>query len=97
MSRIYKTAIEEKPTGNQVSVGTTAVQLTNQANAMKGIKIKALPGNSGVIYVGFNSGVTTSNGYPLQAGSEVTINMEDPSVIYVISGDTSQGVAWLVH
>lgn len=77
----------------QVSVGTSAVQLT--AGALKqGVTIKAPSTNSGKLFVGV-TGVTTSTGFPLSAGDAVFLAVDNVNRIYVISDTTSQNVAFL--
>ena len=46
----------------QVSVGTSAVQVSSESIKIKSVVIKADNDNSGVVYVGFSSGVSASSG-----------------------------------
>ena len=50
--------------------------------AYKGVRVRAATDNNLVIYIG-PQGVTVSTGYPLPAGEELCIPIEDPSKIYV--------------
>ncbi len=50
--------------------------------AYKGVRVRAATANTLVIYVG-PAGVTTSTGYPLPAGEELSIPIEDPSKVCV--------------
>ncbi len=61
-----------------------------------GVVIYALAANTGIVYVGA-SGVTTSTGYPIEAGKSVSMNVDDPSRIYAIGSASSQvcGVLYL--
>jgi len=61
----------------------------------KGVHVRAVTGNSAVIYVG-PAGVTVVSGYPLPASEEVEVQIEDLSQVYVIAstdaGDEVQTV-----
>ena len=56
-----------------VSTAGTEVQISNTANRVRYIKVKALAANSGITYLGV-SDVTATNGYELSAGNEIDIN-----------------------
>ena len=84
----------------QTSVTTagTAVALGSQVVGFA-ILVKALPANTGVMYVG-NDGsgdVTSSNGFPLSAGDVVIFeHVSDLKEIKVDSSVNGEGVAWLI-
>lgn len=59
-----------------------------------GVIVKALPGNTGTLYVGL-VGVTTSTGFPLQAGDTLTIPVDDANKIYAATDTDNQGIAWV--
>lgn len=42
----------------------------------KSIFVIAPPGNSGVVYLGWDDDVTTSNGVPLQSGSGISFDID---------------------
>ena len=85
------------------TVGTagTEVQISNTANKVRWIKVKALAGNSNKVYLGV-SDVTASNGYELSAGNEVEINFGDQggtvpfSTFYVDAATNNDKVCWSV-
>ena len=52
--------------------------------ALRGVRVRAATANTEVVYVG-SHGVAADNGYPLPAGEEVEIPIDDPSQVYVIS------------
>ena len=52
--------------------------------AYKGVRVRAATANTIVIYVG-PEGVSESNGYPLPAGEEMTLPIEDPSKVHVMA------------
>jgi len=63
-----------------VSVGTTAVALPT--TALAGRKSMVIKNNgAAIVYLG-HSGVSISNGYPLAAGAEVGLDIEQNLIIY---------------
>ena len=58
------------------------------AKAYKGVRVRAATANTIVIYVG-KENVTAADGYPLPAGEEVNIPIEDPSKVYVVAAPAS--------
>jgi len=78
---------------NQVTVGTSAVQITATSTPIKTVTVKADNDNAGNVYVGFSSGVTTGNGFRLAAGEAITIPIDDLSKIWLIADAADQ----LVH
>lgn len=83
----------------QTTVGTSAVQLTTNAEVLvKGVLIKAAAANSASIFVG-KAGVAatgaTNGGLALAAGEGIFIPVEDASTIWLISTTGSQGVSFL--
>lgn len=81
--------------GGQATVAAagTRVQLPDQP--ARTCSIKALPANTGVIYVG-GSAVAAANGYPLSAGDAVDIAIENLSDLWIDASANGQSVAWLV-
>ena len=84
-----------------VATAGTEVQISNTANKVRWIKVKALAGNSNKVYLGV-SDVTASNVYELSAGNEVEINFGDQggtvpfSVFYVDAATNNDKVSWVV-
>jgi len=58
------------------------------------VVVKANANNSGIIYIGNNT-LTTSNGYPLAAGEQVEIAIDDTSQVYVVADTVDQNYSWL--
>jgi len=80
----------------QTTVGTSAVQLTTESiECKKGVLIKADDDNTGNIYVGNSDSVTSSTGFKLKAGQGVTVEINDPSKIYLIADADNQKVYWI--
>lgn len=81
-----------------VATAGTAVALGLQqiGNALA---IKALPGNTGTMYVGNdgNGDVSNANGFPLKDEQVIIFDyVENLSSIYVDSTVNGEGVAWMV-
>lgn len=79
----------------QTSVGTSAVQLASNT-ATKGVLVKAKNANTGIVYVGNSSDVTTSTGFELGAGEKVFVQVDDSNKIYCIASAASQSVTFMV-
>lgn len=78
---------------NQVTVGTSAAQLASNA-CVKGVTIKALNGNTGIIYVGNSSGLTTSNGFELGAGESISLPLNNSNLVWVRASVASQKICY---
>lgn len=67
----------------QVVVSATAQQLAaNQV--FDSITLTAKSTNTGVVYIGFSSGVTSSNGYALEKGTSVKMRIANANQIWII-------------
>jgi len=51
---------------------------------LQGVRVRAATANTIVIYIG-RAGVMVAGGYPLPAGEELQLYIEDPSTIYVVA------------
>ncbi len=84
--------IEQESVGTGFSVGSGGADAASKPivaagytdKAYKGVRVRAATANSLVIYVGPRS-VTVSNGYPLPAGEEIVIPVDDASKVYVVA------------
>lgn len=82
------------------SVGTTSVQITTDPiKVTRGVRIKAAAGNANTVYVGTRSNVTANSaadtdGYPLGAGEEILVPVDDVEKIHLIAGAVSQTIFW---
>lgn len=74
-----------------ISVTSTAVQLAS--NAVAGVIIQALSGNTASIYVG-DSSVTSSNGFELQPGQATAVAIDNTNRLY-INGTASDGICFI--
>ena len=92
--------IYDAGTTNVARAGTR-VQLSNTTNRVRWIQVKALAGNSGLVYLGV-SDVSASNGYELAATNTIEINFADSggtiafSSLYVDSASNNDKVCWSV-
>lgn len=87
------------------TVGATAVQLTPQSiQVEKGILLRA-PGsadpvpNTAPIWIGqtptVESNSTGAGGFPLAPGESISLPVNNPSELYVISTVADQTIAWM--
>jgi hypothetical protein len=85
---ITRTAVHDFWTGHGNAI-TTEQSIVESGYApetvLKGVCVRAATANTAVLYVG-PVGVTTASGYPLPAGEELEVQIEDPSKIYVVAG-----------
>ena len=79
---------------NQQAVGTTAVQVSVGANT-RSVALKSISANTGTLYLGTSNAVTTGNGWPLDAGESVELEIDATTPIWVIASAADQRVAWL--
>lgn len=82
----------------QTTVTTAGTEVVLGTGAVEGfVSIKALTTNTGIMYVG-NDGagaVSSSTGYPLSAGQDITIEVGDLNNIWVDASVNGEKVAWL--
>ena len=91
---IIRDTLPDNETGRtgQYTVTTTAATPTDNDGdplLFSGVLLKAPSGNTNPIYVGFNSGLTTSNGYSLAPGEELAVAVSRLSKLFfrVASGN----------
>lgn len=78
----------------QSTIGLSAVQLSS--NSLKqGVVIKASSSNTGIVYIGNSSGVTTSSGFELGAGESVTIPINNTNLVYLIANASGQSISFV--
>ncbi len=83
-------------TNNVASVGTSAIQITTTSfTCSKGVTVTADMSNTGTIFVGNSSSVTTSTGFSLEAGDALFLPIDNPTKVYVISDTASQKVLYV--
>lgn len=98
MSSFNETITVNSLQHGQGTATATAAQLSGVVNkkAHKGVRIRHISGGSDTLYVGLE-GLTTSNGYPLEDGQEIFLEIEDPTAVYVIGSDASVIYGWLSY
>ena len=81
-----------------VTAAGTEVVLAASRQVNGPLMVKALPANTGVMYVGQDSGaVSSSTGMPLSAGDAVIFeNVGNLAEIWVDATVNGEGVAWLL-
>lgn len=76
----------------QTTVGTTAVQVSSTSFGLQfGLVVKADDDNSGTVYVG-DSDVTTNDGFRLEAGQALTMEVDNVIRVYCIAGAAGQTI-----
>lgn len=82
-----------------IAAAGTAEGLVAASQKVNGaVMVKALPGNTGIVYVGHVDGdVSSSTGMPLAAGDAMIFNrVGDLLSIVVDAAVNDEGVAWIV-
>lgn len=81
-----------------VAVTTTAGAIAAQAKqfAERGIRLRANPANSDIIYVRESATAVDTEGWPLDAGEELFLPISDPTRIYVKAASGTQALHVLV-
>ena len=83
----------------QTTVTTAGTEVPlNADQPCNAVIIKALPANTGVMYIGNNSSnaITSTTGYPLSANEYVVIETKNLNSWYVDATVNGEGVAWIV-
>lgn len=75
------------------SAGTAQAIGSSQA-ILSGVTVKALSGNTGVVYVG-GSGVDSTNGFELSSGQQVFVEVDNVATVYVDAATNDDGVSWI--
>jgi hypothetical protein len=75
---------------------TTAAQITETSTKIgQGVWIRALSTNTNVVYVGSDDDLDNTNGYPLIAGEEKFIIINDLSKVWFYGGAAGQEIRYL--
>lgn len=60
------------------------------------IIMRAAPGNAGPVYLGFDDTVTTSNGFPLEAGDTISIDIDvSQQAIFFVGNNAADEIRWM--
>jgi hypothetical protein len=76
------------------TVPTTTAEAIASAQATTSVTVKALSTNTVPVYVG-KTGVTVANGFELLAGESISMDINDLSTVFVISGSSSQVIRYI--
>ena len=76
-----------------VAVAGTQAALAG-STAVKTVTIRAFVSNTGLIYVG-TTGVTSSNGFQLDASETVSLDIDNLSKIFLNAGVSGEGVSYI--
>ena len=87
------------PMSGQLAVTAVAqplIGVTPSPNQLlkQSVTVEALKANTASVFIG-NSTVTTSTGFELPAGAQVTLNVADPSKIYAIAAAGGQTISFI--
>ena len=77
-----------------VDLAGTAQAIGGSQALLSGITVRALVGNTGLVYVG-NASVDSTNGHELAAGVSVFIEVDNVATIYVDAATNDDGVSWV--
>ena len=78
-------------TNGSATIGTSSSQMTTSSfSCNKGVTVTADMSNSGTIFVGNSTGVTSTSGFPLEAGDAIFLPIDNPTKIYLIADASSQ-------
>jgi hypothetical protein len=77
-----------------VTTAGSHVALGSSTTLKSGVRVKALHGNTGWIYVG-PDGVTSTTGCVLDAGEEVFVEVNDLATVYIDASVNGEGVSFI--
>lgn len=77
-----------------VTTGGTEEALGSSTALTSGVTVKALHGNTGMVYVGANP-VTSSTGFVLDAGESIFIETDNLADIYIDVDTNGEGVSYI--
>jgi len=78
----------------QITVGATTSKRLTSSCTSKAVGLVAHSANAGKVYFGYNSSVSTSNGFELSV--PVSLAIDNANKIYVIASTSGQKVCWVV-
>ena len=78
----------------QKTVTAAGTQVQLGAQSCNRINIKALSGNTGLIYVGVST-VDSATGFELSAKEQITLDITDASMVWIDSSVNGEGVSYI--
>ena len=88
------------PAGTEIINGQKTVTAAGTAEVLattttiRSVTIKALPGNTNNVYVG-DSSVSSSNGFVLDAGESIDLDLDNLATIYLDVDTNGEGVSYV--
>lgn len=80
----------------QLDSTTDPEDIFSDVDETTSIIIRALPGNAGNVFVGFDGSVTANNGFPLEAGDTLSMDLDvGEQDIFIIPASAGDSVAFL--
>ena len=80
--------------GQNTDVDAAAEVIVGGDNPIKAIVVKAMSTNTGIIYVGLST-VLTTTGFELEAGESIMFECDNLSQVYVIASIANQKVCYV--
>lgn len=81
----------------QLESVTEPERVFSLGNKSLSIAIRANPGNSGIVYLGFDGDVSTDTGFPLESGDSISIDMDvNKQNIWAIPDTANDDVRFIV-
>lgn len=93
---ILKSSFPEALVYGNNTCTTVAEQLSSTSTLLAvGVWVKAAAANTNIIYVGSDSSVTTTNGYPLAAGESVFVSIDNLNKVWIYGGAAAQDCRYI--
>jgi hypothetical protein len=80
----------------RVAVTTAGTRVQLALFSCKAVVVKALPTNTGVIYVG-GSTVSSADGFVLSANESVSLDIDNVNHIWIDAEFSLEGVTWMAN
>lgn len=81
----------------QFASANTNQRLVNIGTETNTVAIRALPSNGGLIYVGFDDQVDVNNGFPLQAGDSISVEIDaNQQGLWVLTDNAGDELRYIV-
>jgi hypothetical protein len=79
---------------SRASVTTTAAVVSSAVMNRRAFSVKAMPGNDATVFIAETLAKATSNdGWPLQAGESIDLELEDLASVYAVAASGTQALA----
>jgi len=80
----------------ELNSANTAERVIPIGRSTSSVIMRALPANSGMLYIGFDNNVTVTNGFPLEAGDSLSLDIDvDKQPIWMNGDTTGDEMSWL--